>query len=136
MSTFSGSPHPEAARRREPWWARARRAVRTARGQAHARRARRVALILIFVWIVNLFDLVFTLIACELGGFRELNPLVHEVLHKSEQLILYKVSTVFAATLIIWAFRRRRITEIACWGLSVVYTVLAFLWTSYYAIVG
>jgi len=136
MSTFSGNPRLEAVRGREPWWARVARAVRAARGEAHARRGRRVALILIFVWIVNIFDLVFTLIACELGGFRELNPLVHEVLHKSEQLVLYKVSTVFAATLIIWAFRRRRITEIACWGLSVVYTVLAFLWTSYYAIVG
>jgi hypothetical protein len=127
--------HSEAAACRRSWWSALLGAIRRARADALAGRARRVTLILVLVWILNVFDLIFTLLAHRLGNFRELNPMARGLLGRSDTLIACKLATVFAASVIIYAFRRHRVTEVGCWGLAGVYTVLAFLWGAYYAMI-
>ena len=117
-------------------WSNVAGAIRRARSDARASRARRVVLMVLFIWIVSAFDLTFTMLAHKLGGFKELNPMARHLLDKSEVLITYKVTMVFAASLIFLAFRRRRFTEIGCWGMAVVHTILAFLWAGYYTVAG
>ena len=100
---------------------------------AIAGRARRVVLMIIFIWILNIFDLSLTILAHEVGGFREVNPIARGLLNVSAKLVFFKLSTVTLATAILLAFRRHRLTEFACWGLCCVYTALAFRWMAYYA---
>ncbi|MDY6913874.1 MAG: DUF5658 family protein [Planctomycetota bacterium] len=100
---------------------------------ATADRARRVVLMIIFIWILNIFDLSLTILAHEVGGFREVNPIARDLLYISAKLVFFKLSMVGLATFILLAFRRYRLTEFACWGLCCVYTALAFRWMAYYA---
>ena len=117
-------------------WSGVTRAIRAVRADADACRARRVVLMVVFIWIVSVFDLTFTMLAHKLGGFRELNPVARSLLDSSDALIIWKVATVLAASLVFLALRKRRVTEIGCWGLAIVHTILAFLWAAYYTIAG
>jgi len=107
-------------------------AIRRRRGDATARRVRRVLLILVWIWMLNIFDLFFTMAALKVGGFEELNPLARLYLHSPEMLSFFKLGMLLTASLVFLAFRRRRITEVGCWGLAAVYTVLSFIWFAYY----
>ena len=118
--------------------ARSRRAALGAGIRAAARglprgRSRRVLLLLVLIWMLNGFDLAFTLLANEIGGFHEANPFARPFLRASESLIAFKLASVAVASAILIAFRRRVVTEVACWLLCVVYTVLAFMWVTYYS---
>lgn len=99
-------------------------------------RGRRVLLLIGFLWMVNLFDLTFTILAHQLGGFRELNPIAAGILHHADILTAFKVCAVLGATLIFAVYRRRLFTELACWLLAGVYTALSFIWLAYYAALG
>lgn len=107
-------------------------AIRRFRGDATARRVRRVLLVLIWIWVLNIFDLSFTMIALKVGGFEELNPLARLYLHSPEVLTFFKLGTLLTASIVFLAFRRHRVTEVGCWGLAAVYTVLSFIWFAYY----
>lgn len=131
----SGEPDGPADDRRRSWWTNLKQIVREARADPGARRARRVILILILIWILNFFDLLFTLLAHRIGGFKELNPMVRDLVDSTDGLILYKLATLLAGSTIILAFRRHRVTEVGCWGLAAVYTALAFLWVTYFAMI-
>ena len=100
-------------------------AVRRIRADTAGCRARRVVLMVVFIWIVSVFDLTFTMLAHKLGGFRELNPVARSLLDTSDALIIWKVATVFATSLVFLALRKRRVTETGCWGLAVVHTARA-----------
>ena len=117
-------------------WSGVTGAIRRVRADAAACRGRRVVLMVVFIWIVSVFDLTFTMLAHKMGGFRELNPVARNLLDSSDALIIWKVATVLAASLVFLVLRRRRVTEVGCWGLAVVHTVLAFLWAGYYTIAG
>ncbi len=95
-------------------------------------RSRRVLMMLTFLWLVNLLDLVLTLLALRLGGFEELNPIAGKLLHSPSLLTLFKISLVTFATGVFFLFRRRRLTEMACYGLSGVHTGLLFIWLLYF----
>ena len=108
------------------------RLVRAARGDASARRARRVVLMLVLLWIINMFDLSFTMIARQIGGFVEANPVAAHVVRDSLSLVIFKLTMLVCATLILFTFRRHLWTEVGCWLLAAVYTTLAFVWHLYY----
>ena len=104
-------------------------------GPSHVagRRARRVLVLLAGIWILNVFDLVFTITAHRIGGLRELNPLARLLLGAPAILVVFKSILVAAGSALLIVFRRRRLAEIGCWCVFAVYTVLAFIWMSYYA---
>jgi hypothetical protein len=95
-------------------------------------RSRRVLMMLTFLWTVNLLDLILTLVALRLGNFQELNPLADALIHSPPLLTLFKISLVSFATGVFFLFRRRRVTEMACYGLSGVHTGLLFIWLLYF----
>jgi len=106
--------------------------IKAARRDALARRARRVVLILVLLWIVSVFDLVFTLFAHRLGGFQEANPVAELLIGNSIGLIGFKFTMLVCASAIFFVLRRHVWAEIGCWLMAVVYTCLAFVWLYYY----
>ncbi len=107
-------------------------AILAARRNPAARRTRRVVLLLALVWIVTVCDLLLTLLARQIGGFHEANPLAREFVHDPGALAAYKFLLAGPATIVLLVFRRRLLTEVACWLLAAVYTALALLWLAYY----
>ena len=101
---------------------------------ALATRPRRIVALIILLWILNFFDLTYTIFAHEIGGFEELNPLAHRLLDTSWLLTAFKLGAVAGGSTILLLLRRHRIAELVCWCLCVVYTVLAFMWMKYYSI--
>jgi len=95
-------------------------------------RPRRVLLLVGVICLLNGFDLAFTLLARQVGQFREVNPVARPLLERPAALVAFKVAAVLVASVIFIAFRRHRLTEIACWGFCFVYTALSLVWTTYY----
>ena len=90
--------------------------------------------LLVLLWILNAFDLAYTILAHRIGGFEELNPFARGLLHPSWALVAFKLATVTLGTGILLALRRHRLTEGVCWGLCLIYTALAFTWMTYFSI--
>lgn len=96
-------------------------------------RPRRVLLVLAAVWVINVFDLTYTLAESFTGGFVEANPLAARLLHTSPtMLIAYKALLLTASSTILLSLRRRRITELGCWLLLGAYVYVAACWGIYY----
>ncbi len=96
------------------------------------RRPRRVALLLVLVWMLGAFDLIFTIMAYRIGGFKEANPLADLLLHSSGGLIAFKIASLAVGTTILFILRRRRAAEVACWLICAAYTILSVMWLIYY----
>lgn len=114
-------------------WGRLRRWL-AARRDATASRARRVVLLIVLLSVVNAFDLAFTLLASSSAHFVELNPIAAGLVHTTAGLVAFKILTVLLAFCILFHFRRRALTELACWALCGVYAALAGRWWLYYFI--
>lgn len=99
-------------------------------GRAH--RQRRIALLLIGTWVINAFDLAFTLLAAGHRHFVELNPIAASVIGNTPALIAYKILIVAFGSAILLKYRTRLLTEIGCWGICAVYSVLAGIWWKFY----
>ena len=108
-------------------WRRARRSVA-------ASRSRRIVLLLALLWMCSSFDLLFTLMAQQLGNFQELNPVANAMLHSPPVLIAFKLALLFIGSFILFRFRRHWFAEVACWGVCAVYSALSFIWLDYYMI--
>jgi hypothetical protein len=96
-------------------------------------RGRRVLLLVLVIWVFNVFDLNFTLLAHRIGGFEEANPLAAAFLPSEEALVIYKFAMILPPTLIFLFFRRRLLTEIGCWTLCAAHVALSFMWVVYYS---
>jgi len=118
----------EPAARRVAWLGR----LAEAWHRPSPRRARRVLLLLGFIWIVAVCDTVLTIRAHEIGGFIELNPFARAAVGHAPSLIAYKLAMAGPATLILFWFRRRLASEIACWLLCGIHAALAFTWLAYF----
>lgn len=123
-------------RRGRGWYRRLWLWLRHVQGDGGDRRARRVVLLVILLWMLNLFDLIFTLLAVRLGSFVELNPLARPLLHTPLGLSAFKLAMLTFTSFIFLVCRRRVLTEVGCWVLSVVYTCLGVFWLRYYVALG
>lgn len=95
-------------------------------------RGHRVILLIILVWIVGMFDLMFTLLALDLGNFVEANPIAAGIIHDTEAIVAFKIGALGLASVILLKFRRHRFTERCSWLVCAVHTVLAFIWMGFY----
>ena len=86
--------------------------------------------------MLNVFDLGYTIVAHQLGGFEEINPLARELLDISPLLVAFKLLLVGGGAILLWLCRRHWLAEAACWFLCGIYTGLAFLWVAYYKQIG
>lgn len=104
-------------------------AVRSWVGWGPSSRPRRVLLLLSVLWVLNVFDLGFTVLAHGQGALNELNPLARMLLpYGAVGLTLYKVAAVGTGSLLLWRWRSHPLTESALWFLIVVYVIVALRW--------
>lgn len=109
------------------------RAAALARGDCPRARRRRVVLLLAAIWVLNAFDLGFTLFAHRFGYFTELNPVAAQILDSTHLLALYKFGLLVAGSVILIAVSRHAVAELGCWLLLVCYFYVACRWYVYYA---
>ena len=96
-------------------------------------RSRRVLLLLGAVWVLNLFDLGYTVLESTRGSFIEMNPIAAPLLTAPTYgLVLYKAGLVLTSSTILLALRRHRLVEMSCWFLLVAYLYVAVRWVVYY----
>ena len=98
------------------------------------RRPRRVLAMLIILWLLNIFDLLFTLMAHELGGFLEVNPVARVFLATGllNNLVAYKVTLCLFGSLLLFRVRFHPFSEYGCWVGLVVYGYVSLLWLRYF----
>lgn len=89
---------------------------------------RRVLWLVGLLVVLNVFDLVCTILAAEAGGFLELNPLVERHLGSPGAVIAFKSVLVLGGATVLILCRRHRIVQVAAWGAALVYTVVTLRW--------
>lgn len=95
-------------------------------------RSKRVLLVLVAVFLLNGFDLFFTLDQAQAAHFVELNPIAAQLLENPQALILYKFALLgIGSAIIIW-FRRHSVAEWAAWFLLAACIYVGLRWHSYY----
>lgn len=95
-------------------------------------RSRRVILLLAAVWVLNGFDLCFTMLEANGSFFRELNPMAARLLSSPYALVTYKLTLVFLGSVVLIKHRTLRIAELGCWFLLATYSYLWIRWAEYY----
>jgi hypothetical protein len=92
-----------------------------------------VLLVLAAVWIINVFDLGYTLLESLHSGFIEMNPVAARLIGSSpEVLVSYKTTLLAISSTILLIYRRYRVAELGCWFLLAVYLHVAICWWLYY----
>lgn len=98
-----------------------------------AARSHRVICLILGIWLINAFDLIFTILSHEQGVLVEQNPFARKMLELGvASLVLYKIGLVLIGSYPLIKFRAARITE---WGTLVVflsYATLAVRWSDCY----
>jgi|CXWL01.1.fsa_nt_gi hypothetical protein len=96
-------------------------------------RAHRVICLVMAVWLLNGFDLTFTILANEQGLLQEQNPLARKFLADGPaSMILFKVGLVLIGSYPLLRYRRARITEMATLVILIAYGLLAVHWSECY----
>ncbi len=96
-------------------------------------RCRRMLLLLAAVWIINAFDLGFTLVETVRGHFVEMNPIAARMLGGPVYAVVaYKAGLVGAGTVILLWLRRHSVAELTCWFLLAAHVYLAVRWYVYF----
>lgn len=93
-------------------------------------RSHRVLCIVAGIWLLNGFDLAFTILAYQQGLLDEQNPVARHVLEQGElPVMLYKVGLVLIGSYPLLRFRTARIAELGAIVVLVTYAFLAFRWS-------
>ena len=130
--SHSPSIPAEASRTDSPETRRSRLAAAVLQATVGTR-SRRVCCLLAVLWLLNGFDLIYTILANQIGHFPELNPVARPLLDNVWALSAFKAGAVALGSIILFVLRKHRITEFVTWSLVLVYTALAFRWMRYYA---
>lgn len=108
------------------WWDRALRWLVDARSH-------RVVCLIAGVWLINAFDLVFTVLSHQQGMLVEQNPVARQMLtYGVPSLVLYKIGLVFIGSYPLLKFRAARISEWGALIVLIVYAALAVRWSDCY----
>ena len=108
------------------WWARLVTWIAEAR-------AHRVVCLVCGIWLLNAFDLAFTLLSHEQGVLHEQNPLARMLLQNgSASILLYKVGLVMLGTYPLVKFRGARIAELASMVVLLAYAARTIRWAACY----
>lgn len=96
-------------------------------------RSHRVICLVLAIWMLNGFDLTFTLMAHQQGVLHEQNPLAKRFLDQGPAPVaLFKVGLVLIGSYPLLRFRRARITEMASIIILFAYGMLAMHWSECY----
>jgi hypothetical protein len=93
-------------------------------------RSHRVICLVLGIWLLNGFDLAFTILAHDHGILNEENPLARHMLKNGTMsVVLFKIGLVLIGSYPLLRFRRARITELGSYVIIVAYAFLAFRWS-------
>lgn len=96
-------------------------------------RVRRLFWLLMAAWIINLFDLGFTLLAHEMQVLVELNPIAARIIPLGTvPTVIYKLTLLSAGTFLLWRHRHCRLAEHGAWAYAAVCVGLSFWWHQLY----
>ncbi|MGB2986502.1 MAG: DUF5658 family protein [Phycisphaerae bacterium] len=96
-------------------------------------RSHRVICLVFGIWLLNAFDLAFTILSHEQGMLHEENPLARHMLqYGAASIILYKIGLVLIGSYPLLRFRRARITELGAYVILAAYAFLAIHWSTCY----
>ena len=96
-------------------------------------RSHRVICIVLGIWLLNAFDLAFTVLSHEQGVLHEENPVARHMLqHGTASIMLYKIGLVLIGSYPLLRFRRARITELGAYVILIAYALLAVHWSTCY----
>jgi hypothetical protein len=108
------------------WW------VRLIAWVAEAR-SHRVICLVGGIWLLNAFDLTFTIMSHEQGLLHEQNPIARQMLQNgTASIALYKIGLVLIGTYPLLKFRTTRIAELASMVVVLAYASLAMRWSACY----
>lgn len=128
MSTYQ-TTEPGAVLRGDTlrgWWVRL--VIWFAEARSH-----RVVCLVGGIWLLNAFDLAFTLLSHEQGMLHEQNPLARHMLQNgAASIALYKVGLVLIGTYPLLKFRTARIAEMASMVVLLAYAALSIRWSVCY----
>lgn len=98
---------------------------------AAAARSHRVICLVAGIWMLNGFDLAFTLLSHQHGLLDEQNPFARSMLERGElPVLLFKVGMVLIGSYPLLRFRHVRITELGALVVLFAYALLAFRWSA------
>lgn len=96
-------------------------------------RSHRVICLVLAIWMLNGFDLVFTILAHQQGYLHEQNPLARHFLAGGiASVVLFKVGLVLMGSYPLLRFRRAIISEMASLIILMAYGLLAVHWSECY----
>lgn len=93
-------------------------------------RSHRVILLVLGIWLLNGFDLAFTVISHQQGMLHEENPLARHMLrHGTLSIVLFKAGLVMIGSYPLLRFRTARISELGAFTILFAYSLLAVHWS-------
>jgi hypothetical protein len=92
---------------------------------------RRVIWLVVLIAVLNVYDLLCTLIAVSVGSIWELNPFASPIIHQNYQIIVFKLGITIGAVILLLLARRHRLAQIGSWWAGVLYTVLILRWSTF-----
>jgi len=96
-------------------------------------RSHRVICLVLGVWVLNGFDLAFTILSHQQGMLQEANPFARHMLSSgTASIILYKIGLVMIGSYPLLRFRIARITEMGALVILCAYVLLAVHWSICY----
>jgi hypothetical protein len=94
-------------------------------------RAHRIICLVLGIWVLNAFDLAFTVISHQQGMLHEENPLARHMLERgTTSIVLYKSGLVLIGSYPLLRFRTARITELGSYVILAAYAWLALRWST------
>ena len=103
--------------------------LRSAIAWATASRSHRVICVLAGLWLINLFDLILTMLAHSQGVLDESNPVARFILPLGPTaLATFKILLVGGSSAVLIRYRRRLISEATAAGMFLVYAGVAVRW--------
>lgn len=98
---------------------------------AAASRDHRVICLVMGIWMLNGFDLVFTLLSHKHGLLQEQNPIARFMLgNGTSSIVLFKIGLVLIGSYPLLRFRRLRLAELAAYLVLAAYVFLAIRWST------
>ena len=122
-------PHAPAGPLLPPVQPGSRSLLRCAIDWVTASRSHRVVCVLMGLWLINLFDLILTVLAHKQGVLDESNPVARFILPLGPTaLAVFKVVLVGGSTAVLFRYRKRLIAEATATCMFAVYACVAVRW--------
>ena len=85
---------------------------------------------LIFVVLLSLLDLTWTILVGQAGQMRELNPVGSHLIQDPRHLAGFKIGATLPSLGLLWLLRRHKRAQVAAWWICLILVFVAFRWVT------